>query len=227
MDISHLLDLANDSGGTLYVMLALLLVALTVIIERTRYLSFMEKGCASLIAMLKRDGRSDGFELKGKLAQLPHARLFEVLHNEPANVNRDTFDGHLEEAIMHEVPVLDRSLWILDTVITLAPLLGLFGTIIGMFNAFHVLGDGQNGAAQVTGGIAEALIATASGLLIAIVGLVFFNALHTRVRVVLHQLETIKIMLVNRHDRNHGSNGNNGGNGDGRSVELVRNSVRA
>jgi len=63
--------------------------------------------------------------------------------------------------------------------------------------------------------------------LIAIVGLVFFNALHTRVRVVLHQLETIKIMLVNRHDRNHGSNGNNGGNGDGRSVELVRNSVRA
>lgn len=225
MDISHLLELANDSGGTLYFMLVLLLVALTVIIERTRYLSFMEKGGASLIAMLKKDGRNEDFDIKGKLAQLPHARLFEVLHNEPASVNRDTFDGHLEEAIMHEVPVLDRSLWILDTVITLAPLLGLFGTIIGMFNAFHVLGDVQNGAAQVTGGIAEALIATASGLLIAIVGLVFFNALHTRVRTVLHQMETIKIMLVNRHDRMHGSNGSNG---EGRSsVELVRNAARA
>ena len=223
MDISHLLELANDSGGTLYVMLALLLVALTVIIERTRYLSFMEKGGASLIAMLKKDSRSESFELKGKLAQLPHARLFEVLRDEPANVNRDVFDGHLEEAIMHEVPVLDRSLWILDTVITLAPLLGLFGTIIGMFNAFHVLGDVQNGAAQVTGGIAEALIATASGLLIAIVGLVFFNALHTRVRMVLHQMETIKVMLINRHDR---MNGTNGTNGEGR-VELVRNSARA
>jgi biopolymer transport protein ExbB len=130
--------------------------------------------------------------------------------------------GHLEEAIMHEVPVLDRSLWILDTVITLAPLLGLFGTIIGMFNAFHVLGDAQNGAAQVTGGIAEALIATASGLFIAIVGLVFFNALHTRVRLIVHQLETIKIMLVNRHNSQAET-----AQCSRSSVELIRNPARA
>jgi biopolymer transport protein ExbB len=223
MDISHLIELANDSGGTLYLMLVLLLVALTVIVERTRYLSNMEKGGTALIAMLKKDdGKFDEIALPTKMTQLPHARLFDVLQNEPANVNRDSFDGHLEEAIMHEVPVLDRSLWILDTVITLAPLLGLFGTIIGMFNAFHVLGDAQNGAAQVTGGIAEALIATASGLLIAIIGLVFFNALHTRVRVVLHQLETIKIMLVNRHDR-MAVKAQDGAS----SVGLVRASVRA
>jgi biopolymer transport protein ExbB len=223
MDISHLLDLANDSGGTLYLMLVLLLVALTVIVERTRYLSNMEKGGTALISMLKKDdSKVEAIALPAKMTQLPHARLFDVLQNEPANVNRDTFDGHLEEAIMHEVPVLDRSLWILDTVITLAPLLGLFGTIIGMFNAFHVLGDAQNGAAQVTGGIAEALIATASGLLIAIIGLVFFNALHTRVRVVLHQLETIKIMLVNRHDR-MAVKSQDGAS----SVGLVRASVRA
>ena len=89
----------------------------------------------------------------------------------------------------------------LDTVITLAPLLGLFGTIIGMFGAFSVLDDVQNGASQVTGGIAEALIATACGLFIAMIGLVFFNALHTRVRLIVHQLETLKVMLVNRHHR--------------------------
>ena len=202
MDISHLIELANESAGTLYLMLVLLLVALTVIIERTRYLSFMEKGGKTLIAMLKKDSsQNETFAFSKKMLQLPHARLFDVLRNEPANANRDTLDGHLEEAIMHEVPALDRSLWILDTVITLAPLLGLFGTIIGMFNAFHVLGDAQNGAAQVTGGIAEALIATASGLLIAIIGLVFFNGLHTHVRSIVHQLETIKIMLLNRHDR--------------------------
>jgi biopolymer transport protein ExbB len=83
-------------------------------------------------------------------------------------------------------------------VITLAPLLGLFGTIVGMFGAFSVLGDVQNGASQVTGGIAEALIATASGLLIAMIGLVFFNGLNTKVRLIVHQLETIKVMLLNR-----------------------------
>jgi len=202
MNISRLLELANDSGGTLYLMLVLLLVALTVIIERARYLSNMQHGGEHIIAMLKGDEHSlKHAPLPEKLARLPHGRLFEVLQHEPANVDRATLGGHLEEAIMHEVPTLDRSLWLLDTVITLAPLLGLFGTIIGMFNAFHVLGDAQNGAPQITGGIAEALIATASGLFIAMIGLAFFNALNTRVRIVLHQLETIKIMLVNRHER--------------------------
>ena len=202
MTIPHLIELANDSGGTLYLMLLLLLVALTVIIERSRYLSNMLEGGNRLIAMLKQEGgKISALTLPDKLSQLPHARLFAILQSEPASVDRHSLDGHLEEAIMHEVPTLDRSLWMLDTVITLAPLLGLFGTIVGMFNAFHALSDSQNGAMQITGGIAEALVATASGLFIAMIGLVFFNALHTRVRVILHQLETIKIMLVNRQER--------------------------
>ncbi len=202
MNISHLIQLANDSGGTLYLMVILLLIALTVIIERTRYLSFMLQGGEQIIDMLKKNqGQSDLNQFAEKMTNLPHARLLDVLKHEPANVNPAVLSDHLEEALMHQVPTLDRSLWVLDTVITLAPLLGLFGTIIGMFNAFNVMGDIQNNTAQVTGGIAEALIATASGLLIAIIGLVFFNGLHTRVREVLHQLETIKIMLVNRHQQ--------------------------
>ncbi|RXZ36625.1 MotA/TolQ/ExbB proton channel family protein [Oxalobacteraceae bacterium CAVE-383] len=207
MNLSHLFELANDSGGTLYLMTVLLLVALTVIIERARYLSNMQHGGDKIIAMLKRgDFAAEQASLPTQLARLPHGRLFDALQQASADADRSKLEGHLEEAIMHQVPTLDRSLWLLDTVITLAPLLGLFGTIIGMFNAFHVLGDAQNGAAQVTGGIAEALIATASGLFIAMIGVGFFNALHTRVRIVLHQLETIKIMLVNRDRRDHQSN---------------------
>jgi biopolymer transport protein ExbB len=202
MNLTHIFELANDSGGTLYLMLLLLLVALTVIIERTRYLTNMQTGGEQLIAMLRESGQSATLALSDKHAQLPHARLFTVLQNDKVtHTDRVSLDGHLEEAIMHEVPTLDRSLWMLDTVITLAPLLGLFGTIVGMFNAFHALGDVQNDATQITGGIAEALIATASGLFIAMIGLVFFNTLHTRVRIMLHQLETIKIMLLNRYDQ--------------------------
>lgn len=226
MNPTHILELANASGGTLYLMLLLLLVALTVIIERTRFLSNMQNGGEQLIAMLKESGQSATLALPEKLAQLPHAGLFSIFRNESVgSVDRGSLDGHLEEAIMHEVPTLDRSLWMLDTVITLAPLLGLFGTIIGMFNAFHALGDVQNDATQVTGGIAEALIATASGLFIAMIGLVFFNALHTRVRVILHQLETIKVMLLNRHDqiRAHSKVTQQGRN----TVELVSAQARA
>lgn len=205
MTIYQLIDLANGSGGTLYVMFLLLLIALSVIVERSRHLAAMQKKGDMLIAAYKSstvadNGTSEKLLQTPGFAALPHAHLFKVLRHEPAVTDRSSLEGHLEEAIMHEVPLLDRGMWLLDTVITLAPLLGLFGTIIGMFNAFHVLGDAQNGAAQVTGGIAEALIATASGLLIAMIGLMFFNALHTRVRIVLHQLETLQCMMVNRHD---------------------------
>jgi biopolymer transport protein ExbB len=223
MTISHIFDLANDSGGTLYLMLLMLLVALTVIIERSRYLSSMQKGGEQLIAMLRENAQNATLALPQELKQLPHARLFTVLQDEPvSSAERNALDGHLEEAIMHEVPTLDRALWMLDTVITLAPLLGLFGTIIGMFNAFHALAAVQNDATQVTGGIAEALIATASGLFVAMIGLVFFNALQTRVRLTLHQLETIKVMLLNRHDQFRKQSASGRG-----AVELVHPQARA
>jgi biopolymer transport protein ExbB len=196
-----LLELANHSGGTLYLMCLLLLVALTVIIERSLYLSKMQQGGDELMNLVHSNSPLLAESIQKSLqkyAKLPHISLFEASLIEPADSPRDTCAGHLEEAVMREVPTLDRSLWMLDTVITLAPLLGLFGTIIGMFGAFSVLGDVQNGVGQVTGGIAEALVATASGLLIAMIGLVFFNWLNTKVRVIVHQMETIKVMLLNR-----------------------------
>ncbi|WP_242470912.1 MotA/TolQ/ExbB proton channel family protein [Thiocystis violacea] len=67
-----------------------------------------------------------------------------------------------------------------------------------MFHAFHVLAEPGASPHAVTGGVAEALVATAAGLLIAVIGLVFFNGLNERVRLALHQLETLKVMLVNR-----------------------------
>jgi biopolymer transport protein ExbB len=182
-------------------MALLLLVALTVIIERSRHLSKMQQGGDDLIDLLYNDAPLHHDTLNHALkvhAKLPHLSLFKASLIEPVNSDRAACAGHLEEAVMREVPALDRSLWVLDTVITLAPLLGLFGTIVGMFSAFSVLGDAQNGASQVTGGIAEALLATASGLLIAMLGLVFFNGLNTKVRVIVHQMETIKVMLLNR-----------------------------
>ncbi len=203
MTLSKLIELANGSGGTLYFMGLLLLVALTVIIDRSRYLLNMQKNGDRLMALLRREPELAGADARAeleKLAELPHVRVLRAIELEPADASRETAAGHLEEALMHEVPLLDRSLWMLDTVITLAPLVGLFGTIVGMFHAFSVLGDVQNGASQVTGGIAEALVSTACGLFVAMLGLVFFNWLSTRVRVIVHQMETVKVMLLNRRE---------------------------
>ena len=205
MNLTHLIDLANDSGGTLYLMLVLLTLALTVIIERSRYLSNMLEAGDHLIRLLRSrqgEGHAGLMEFSQKHPKLPHLNLIDAAAGASPAIRSDrgSMDSTLEEAVMHEVPKLDRSLWMLNTIITLAPLLGLFGTILGMFNAFSVLGEGQNAATEITSGIAEALLATASGLVVAMVGLVFFNSLNSRIRLVVHQMETLKVMILNRSD---------------------------
>ena len=79
-----------------------------------------------------------------------------------------------------------------STIITVSPLLGLLGTVLGLINSFAFIKLGESGAnvKEVTGGISEALISTASGLLVAIITLVFsnyFNSLWKRQNSILNQ----------------------------------------
>jgi biopolymer transport protein ExbB len=81
-----------------------------------------------------------------------------------------------------EIGQVRRNLPVLDTIITLAPLLGLLGTITGMISAFGIMSDAGLGQPQaVTGGIAEALLATGAGLFVATMTPVPYNYLNTRV----------------------------------------------
>ncbi|MDR3465281.1 MAG: MotA/TolQ/ExbB proton channel family protein [Xanthobacteraceae bacterium] len=201
MSIAHLAGLAAQSGGVLFVMPLMLLVTLTISIERTWYLGRMLTGCRELIARLAPLPRLDRAMLAQEIARqrsAPVERLLAAAVDAPAASDRTVLDQRFEEAIMLEVPAIDRSLWVLDTTVTLAPLLGLLGTIIGMFNAFQILGQPGSAPTEITGGVAEALIATASGLFIAIIGLTFFNGLQDRVRLQIHELETLKVILLNR-----------------------------
>jgi len=91
-----------------------------------------------------------------------------------------SFEGAVQVASAAELREAARYIGVLDTLVTLAPLLGLLGTVTGIMGSFNSIGSDELAVAKVTGGIGEALIATAAGLGIAIVTLLPLNLLTAR-----------------------------------------------
>jgi len=92
------------------------------------------------------------------------------------------FSESLEEAGQQIISRLGKRLSILDTMVTLAPMLGILGTVTGIIGSFHLLGTADAGAdpASVSVGIAEALVTTATGLIVSMMALVPFNMFKSR-----------------------------------------------
>lgn len=101
-----------------------------------------------------------------------------------------SLEGALQVAAGVELQRAGRFLTVMDTLVTLAPLLGLLGTVTGIFMSFTGLGDAELAIQKVTGGIGEALIATAAGLGIAIFALIPFNLFTAKLSRLQFELET-------------------------------------
>lgn len=92
---------------------------------------------------------------------------------------------------------MGRGLWLLETIVTAAPLVGLLGTIVGMMHSFKLIGgDTLVNPAGVTGGVGQALIATAIGLVIALVALFAFNFFSRRIDRLTDELESFANALL-------------------------------
>lgn len=101
-----------------------------------------------------------------------------------------SLQGALQAAAGIEIKQAGRFLTAMDTIITLAPLLGLLGTVTGIMGSFSSIGGTELAVEKVTGGIGEALIATAFGLGIAIATLIPYNWFHAKVAGLQHDIET-------------------------------------
>ena len=177
-----MINLFIKGGPIMYPLLVCSIIALTVIIERTIFwigedyrrdqalvnevLSLAEKGNWERVRA--RIGNSKDFTVRILVAGILH-REFSIAKA-------------METAASDELDRMRQYLPILDTIITVSPLLGIFGTVIGIILSFEILGSvGIEEPQAVTAGIAQALITTASGLGIAILSLFPFNYFNSRV----------------------------------------------
>jgi len=187
------------SGGLLAVMPLLLVLTLAVGIERWWLLSRTLRAGARLQSALRHAGYRDLTALRALTREQPKTLQAHLVATAIASHGKsaDEIESHLDEEIMRATPLLSRRLWILDTSVTVAPLLGLFGTIIGLIETFNIL-SAHGGPAEVTGGIADALVATGAGVFIAVVAVCFLNALNAMLATITFQLEAVKLGVVNR-----------------------------
>ena len=178
MQITNLLT----AGGI--VMIPLLFFSILVgalIIERIRFWvkinSRQTRIVGEVLKLYRRDNVVSALEKLKQNTDLPIARIF-LAALELEEANPEEFRLALESEAQAEIPLLKRFQNIFDTVISLSPLLGLLGTVLGLIASFASLNLGNVGGTQttnVTGGISEALVSTAAGLIVAIFTLLFAN----------------------------------------------------
>ena len=177
-----MINLFIKGGPIMYPLLICSIIALTVIIERTIFWIGddyrRDRALVNEVLFLAEQGNWETIR-----ARIGNSKDFIVRILVAGILHREfSIAKAMETAASDELDRMRRHLPILDTIITVSPLLGIFGTVIGIILSFEMLGSaGIEEPQAVTAGIAQALITTASGLGIAILSLFPFNYFNSRV----------------------------------------------
>ena len=168
-------------GVVMFPLLSFSVVAAALIIERVVFWVRINKRqnrvVRDVLNLYRHENIVGAVDKLKQNANLPMSRIF-LAALELEQPTPEEFRLALESEAQAELPLLKRFSNIFDTIISLSPLLGLLGTILGLITSFASLNIGEVGGsrtANVTGGISEALVSTASGLIVAIFTLLFAN----------------------------------------------------
>ncbi|MGB3636462.1 MAG: MotA/TolQ/ExbB proton channel family protein [Rivularia sp. (in: cyanobacteria)] len=175
-------NLFSAGGVVMIPLLGFSVLALGLIVERISFWlkinNRQTKVVRDVLNLYRRNNVVSAIDGLRHNADLPIARMF-LTALELEEPTPEEFRLALESEAQAEIPLLKRFQNIFDTIISLAPLLGLLGTVLGLIGSFASLNLGDVGGSQtanVTGGISEALVSTAAGLVVAIFTLIFANA---------------------------------------------------
>lgn len=197
-------EIIAKGGVVMLPLIVCSVVSVTVIIERALFWLRQRKGISApeFIKLVGAGKEKDALDMARKSGSSLLAMLMAGIEN-----RNPSADIAMESAATEEVIKMKKYLPAMDTIITLAPLLGLLGTIVGMIQSFGIMslaGLGQPHA--VTGGVAEALIATAAGLGVAITTLVPYNFFLTKVEKTVEEMEhfatKLEMLLIKQNKPN-------------------------
>lgn len=198
-DLDAFLSALQAGGATVYPLMALAVLAAVVVLEQSFVLLRRTRLPAPLVDLVETYGFAWSDVEKHVAVLGPRnyfGGFFRVILENRARPAWWVESRAADEASLIE-KALGRWLWVLETIVTAAPLLGLLGTITGMIRAFRLFGNqGLVDPAGVTGGVAEALIATALGLFIALVALFAFNYFSHRQAQIMDEMERLGTRLV-------------------------------
>lgn len=188
--IDNLSDLMTRGGKVMWPLLGLSIIGMTLILERAWF--WMTTNFPSRTAKFARVARH--------LREGDHGSaraLIEDDHSVYGNLVRQMLDENASEAVITEAvdnqrPRMDRFMPTLGTIITAAPMLGILGTVTGIISAFKVLSDALvTDPSKIGAGIAEALLTTVAGLVIALVVLFPYNAYRAQIDRTLSRMEAL------------------------------------
>ena len=194
-----LIDKFRKGGPIMWPILIVSIIGLTVVIERIfwwtgRWFRRDPKRIEKVFTAIESGDTAEA----SRLSHRSRDPVLRMMWN-GLNHQHTSLQGALQVAAGIEIKRAGRFLVVMDTLVTLAPLLGLLGTITGLIRSFSFLGNEELAVQAVTGGIAEALIATACGLGIAIFALIPFNFFTSRVSNLEFELQTaatnLEVML--------------------------------
>lgn len=195
----NVLELVTAGGWLMVLILLCSVVALAICIERLYTLNPRKIAPPHLLATVWKQlkaGELDSNRLRQLRQSSPLGRILAAgLSN--AGHGRDVMKESIQEAASHVIHELERYLNTLGTIAAIAPLLGLLGTVVGMIKVFaEIMAQGTGNASALAGGISEALITTAAGLVVAIPALAMHRYLSGRIDAIVINLEQESIKLV-------------------------------
>lgn len=181
-----IMDLISQGGLIMYPLIALSIITWVVAIQKiltirnfkNEFRSMYQEASSLIVSGRIKDLRWL-FNKGSKTIAIAHEAIFD----ESLQGSKEEINDRLSRRLDASLTELKGGLWILGTITSATPFIGLFGTVVGIMTSFQSIGaSGKTGLGVVSAGIAESLIATAGGIVIAVIALIIYNYLQTKIQ---------------------------------------------